>query len=442
MPIERCAIVITGASGDLAHKKLIPALNALYSRNEICDSCIVVGTGRKPFSDEEFRSSFHVSEKFARRIYYHQFIFGLKDFIRSKGDFSRIVIFFALPPIAYGTTARNLYEEGFRNGVSIVIEKPFGYDLQSAKKLDKELSSCFNESQIFRIDHYLAKEAVQNIMVFRFSNPLFYPVWNSRFIESIQINAVEQATITQRGAYFDSAGIIRDMIQNHLLQLLALLTMEAPVSLNAEDIRIQKINLLKTVSIEECFRYQYEGYKLENGVDSDSDTETLAEMKLKINNFRWATTPVYIRTGKAVHRTGTEIGVKFKEVPKILYNEKGKLDQNKVIFKIQPAEGIVVDISTRAPGTESEINRSFMNYCMRDNYSGFIPEAYQRLLMDVLKGDHTLFVSAAETEVSWQLLDNILDKGELTLYKKGSLPAGKTDASWIDFDKYSNLCMY
>ncbi len=279
-------------------------------------------------------------------------------------------------------------------------------------------------------------------MVFRFANTLFYPVWNNRCIESIQINAVEQATITQRGAYFDSAGIIRDMIQNHLLQLLALLTMEVPVSLNAEDIRVQKINLLKTVSIEECFRYQYEGYKLENGVASDSNTETFAEMKLKINNFRWAGTPVFIRTGKAVHRTGIEIGVKFKAVPKILYNENGKLDQNKVIFKIQPAEGIVVDISTRTPGTESEINRSFMNYCMRDNYSGFIPEAYQRLLMDVLKGDHTLFVSAAETEVSWQLLDNILDKGELTLYKKGTLPQGKSDVSWIDFDKYSNLCMY
>ena len=439
--IRQCAIVIIGASGDLAKRKLIPALHNIFLQGKLDSSCIVIGSGRSAFDDESFRARFDVSEGFRKILFYHQYIPGLRSFIHAKGTFSRIVFFLAQPPLAYGPTARELHAEGFGNETSIIIEKPFGYDFHSSRALNSEIASCFSESQVFRIDHYLAKEAVQNIMVFRFANSLLNPVWNSRHIESIQINALEDTGITERGAYFDKAGSIRDMIQNHLMQLLCLITMEAPVSLDATDVKHQKVCVMRSMRIDACHRFQYDGYRNEKGVSPISTTETFAEIKLSINNFRWFGTPVYIRTGKAVHRRGTEIGIRFKALPQILYNTAGELPPNQIIFKIQPAEGIILDISTKIPGTnEQQVTQTNMNFCYRDSFRSTIPEAYQRLLYDALRGDHTLFVSAEETEAAWYLLRDVLDRGEVYSYSQGQIPPGKLGVDWIPFDRYKTFC--
>ncbi|MGD9202608.1 MAG: glucose-6-phosphate dehydrogenase, partial [Chitinispirillia bacterium] len=309
---SQSAIVILGASGDLAKRKLIPALAEIYKKGGINSSSVIIGSGRSDFSRESFRKKFNLPYEFSQLIYYHKGVSGLKRYISNLGSFKKIIFFMALPPSVYASYAKQLAQEGFGEETSLIIEKPFGYDYLSSQKLNSEITAYFNESQIFRIDHYLAKEAVQNILVFRFANSLFYPVWNSKYIESIQINAFEDIGVENRGAYFDQAGIIRDMVQNHLTQLLCLLTMEAPVSLDAEDIRTQKINVMKTLRVTDCRRFQYKGYLNEEGVTKDSTTETYAEIKLFIENFRWIGMPVYIRSGKALSRKGTEIGLVFK----------------------------------------------------------------------------------------------------------------------------------
>jgi len=440
LSVSDSAIVILGASGDLARRKLIPALAKLYEKGAIDSSSLIVGTGRTPFNNNSFRARFNISTEFSELLYYHRGISGLRQFIKKKGSFSRIIFFMALPPSVYSATAEALLKDGFGQESILIIEKPYGHDYKSATKLNTQIKSFFDESRIFRIDHYLAKEAVQNILVFRFANSLFYPVWNSRYIESIQINAFESIGVGNRGAYFDKAGIIRDMVQNHLMQLLSLITMEAPVSLDAEDIRIQKINLLKALSFLECYRYQYDGYRDEKGVAPDSSTETYAELKLLINNFRWTDMPVYVRAGKALNRKGTEIGIRFKTLPRLLFNEKGDILPNKIIFKIQPAEGIILDLSSKIPGSDMRITNTNMNFCYRDSFDQEIPEAYQRLLLDALKGDRTLFVSAEETELSWKKIGNFLDRGKLKVYQKGTVPESSFDIEWIDFEKYGSVC--
>jgi len=437
---KNSAIVILGASGDLARRKLIPALAKLYKRELIDDSSVIIGSGRSAYTDEDFRNRIKLSPEFAKLLYYHQGIEGLRKFIDSKGQFKKIIIFMALPPSVYVTRAKELAQEGFGDESALIIEKPFGYGFDSARKMNEEITETFKEEQVFRIDHYLAKEAVQNILVFRFANSLFYPVWNSRYIDSIQINAFESIGVEERGAYFDHAGIIRDMVQNHLMQLLSLITMEAPVSINSEEIRAQKINIMKAITVTECHRAQYDGYRQEKGVATDSTTETYAEIKLFINSFRWTGMPVYIRTGKALSRKGTEIGVKFKSLPRILFNENGDIKQNKIIFKIQPAEGIVIDMASKIPGSDGQITSTNMNFCYRDSFDGEIPEAYQKLLLDALKCNRTLFVGAEETEISWQKINNFLDKGELHTYSRGTVPQSLLGVDWIDFENYSNIC--
>jgi glucose-6-phosphate 1-dehydrogenase len=440
MQTSQSAIIILGASGDLAHRKLIPALARLFEQEKLDKTSIVVGSGRTELSDEQFRADFELPAAFADSMYYHQGLEGIKAFIDSKGSFRKVIVFMALPPRVYAHTAEELAREGFGAETTLIIEKPFGYDFDSAHRLNADLLHYFDEQQIYRIDHYLAKEAVQNILVFRFANSLFSPVWNSHYIDTIQINAFETIGVEDRGAYFDNAGIIRDMIQNHLTQLLALLTMEAPVSLNAEDIRTQKIDILKALDIRECCRYQYRGYHQEKGVAPDSTTETFAEMKLFINTFRWAGVPVYIRTGKALNRKGTEIGIRFKPLPRLLFNEQGEVESNKIIFKIQPAEGIVIDLSSKMPGGEARLLNSNLTFCYRDHVGSEIPEAYQRLLLDALRGDRTLFVSAEETELSWQKFQPFLDNGPVHSYERGTVPAPCLTHSWIDFDRYVSAC--
>lgn len=437
---EKSAIIILGASGDLARRKLIPALSVLRKQNLISGDSIVVGEGRSEFTDVAFRERFTICDEFCDQLFYHQGISGLKDYIKTKGEFQRIIVFLALPPTSYASSVEKLYNEGFREEVHIIIEKPFGRDYKSAHDLNESIHRFYSESQIFRSDHYLAKEAVQNILIFRFANSIFDASWNSNYIESIQINAYESIGVEERGGYFDQSGSIRDMVQNHLLQMLCLTTMDPPVSLDPEDVRNQKINILKAIEIEEVSRGQYEGYRDEKGVAPDSDTETWAELKLHINNHRWAGTPIYIRTGKALNRKGTEIGLRMKKRPHALYNPPKGTTPNEIIFKVQPSEGIILQLTGKNPGMDLQLARTDMAFCYNDSFEEVIPEAYQKLLLDALRGDHTLFVSAEETELAWQKLNDLPESGSLVNYKRGEVPESIFGDIWINFENYVGIC--
>lgn len=438
----KTAIIILGASGDLAARKLIPALDRLFMRGNIGTDSIILGEGRSALSHETFRSKSKCCDEFREIMFYHQGITGIRSYLLEKGDFERVVIFMALPPLAYASTAEELSNEGFGEEVILVVEKPFGYDFETAKELNSSLSTHFEESQIYRIDHYLAKEAVQNILVFRFANMLFDPVWNSHYIESIQVNCFEELGVEGRAAYFDSAGIIRDMVQNHLIQLLALLTMESPVSLDADSIRHQKRNVLEQLEVVNWCRHQCDEYRSEPGVDPESNTETYGSIELKINSSRWHGVPIHIRAGKYMNRKGTEIGVKFKKLPPILFNQEGDIPENRIIFKIQPSEGIIIDLSSKVPGSEQKITGTTMKFCYSDHFGGSeIPEAYTRLLLDAIRADKTLFVSAEESELSWQKFDAVInDNSEPKFYKRGEVPEELCHIEWIDFESYGSIC--
>ena len=441
--VHDSAIIILGASGDLAKRKLIPALDSLRQAGRIGENCVIVGSGRKEFSDDEFRAHLAASDAIAPLLHYRSGIGGLRSYLDELGDFKTVIVFFSLPPKVYADTAAALRAEGFGEETRIIVEKPFGYDVMSARELNRRLSGQFPEKSIYRIDHYLAKEAVQNILIFRFANSLFYPVWNAGYVESIQISASEELGVESRGAYFDGAGVIRDMVQNHLFQMLALMTMEAPVSLDPEDIRVQKINILKTLEVVRFSRGQYEGYRNEKNVSSDSTTETFAELELRIRNFRWEGVPIYIRTGKALGSKGTEIGIRFRKLPHLLYNASGELDSdpNRIIFHIHPTTGIVIDHAVKVPGTDRDIAQSPLDFCLSDAFGPTVmTDAYQRLLMDALAGDRTLYVSADETELAWKVLKDVLDAGELFIYRRGRMPDSPLGIDWIDFAAYESSC--
>ncbi len=440
MNSHKAAIIILGATGDLARRKLIPALDLLFQQNKLDRGTIIVGSGRKSMAHTDFRTRFSTSPGFQEHLFYYQGISGLCTFLQEQGEFDKIIIFMALPPETYEKTSEALSREGFDDKTFLIIEKPFGQDLVTAKHLNTTLASHFREDHIFRSDHYLAKEAVQNILIFRFGNNVFEPAWNNHYIDSIQINAFEEIGVEDRGEYYDTAGCIRDMIQNHLFQLLCLVTMEPPVSLDSEDIRNQKINILKNLRVVSSHRRQYEGYRKEKGIDKNSDTETYAEMELRIDNYRWSGVPIYIRTGKSMNRKGTEIGLKYKSQPPILFNENGSLDPNQVIIKVQPAEGIILDLSGKIPGMNTQIAGTKMSFCYRESFDQVIPEAYQKLLLDGLNSDRTLFVSAVETETSWKIIEPWLGKGEIETYPRGTCPASPFGDIWIDFSQYTGLC--
>ena len=440
MEKKRYAIVILGASGDLAKRKLIPALHRLYQKDEIDESAAIVGSGRTEFTDEQFRNHCEAPAGFASMLFYHRGISGLQAYLSAKGDFSRTIIFMSLPPGVYASTAAELAAEGFGGEACIIIEKPFGWDYTSSVELNAELGRYFAEPCIFRSDHYLAKEAVQNILVFRFANALFYPLWSGKFIESIQINATERQGIGTRGAYFDKAGILKDMVQNHLLQMLCLLTMEAPLSLRAEDISAKKIDVLRSITVEQCHRCQYTGYREEKDVAEGSTTETFAELKLRIDNFRWSGVPVYMRSGKALDRTGTEIGVRFKPLPDILFQKYGGSVPNAIVFMIQPEAGIILSMASKESGNELKLAATNMTMCYHSSFDKEIPEAYQRLLLDAIHGDHTLFVNAQETEQAWRILEPVLDTGPVDRYERGASPPSMLGAQWLDFEDYCLSC--
>ena len=452
-------LVIFGASGDLTARKLIPALCNLAEDGFLPDDFIVIGSSRSKLSDEDFRArvyegvgrfsrrpiSHEVWDAFSKNLYY-QPCDGqvLADFDALKSRMLAVtngrkavfnyVYYLAMAPEFFGPIASNLKAVELiedpstsQRRTSVVVEKPFGHDTDSAKSLNDVLRQSLAEEQIFRIDHYLGKETVQNILVFRFANGMFEPLWNRKYIDQIQISVCEDIGIGNRAAYFDQNGIVRDIVQNHVLQMLSLLCIEPPNSLSdAKGIRDEKSKVLRSIKRmsdeevrENTVRAQYvsgnvggevvSGYLEEKGVKADSQTDTYVAMRLEIDNWLWSGVPIYIRAGKRLAKRITEIKVFFNKAPNSLFKGRlnGELEHNVLSIQVQPEEGMSLSITSKQPGPRFRVRQVDMDFTYDDSFGGSSPEAYERLLLDVMKGDATLFTRDDEIEQSWDLLASI-----------------------------------
>jgi glucose-6-phosphate 1-dehydrogenase len=471
-------LVIFGASGDLTSRKLIPALCNLAEDGYLPDDFIVIGSSRSKLSDEDFRAKVYegvtqysrrpisaaVWEKFSKSLHYQpcngevfEDFVALQERIHQlcgdKFPSFNLVYYLAMAPQFFGSIASNLKKVGlieeYRKGArrtSVVVEKPFGHDLASARELNEVIRQSLAEEQIYRIDHYLGKETVQNILVFRFANGIFEPLWNRKYIDHIQISVCEEVGIGTRAGYFDETGILRDMVQNHVLQMLALLCIEPPNSLSdANSIRDEKAKVLRSIKRmtpdevrRNTVRGQYIegeirnekvcGYLQEKGVRPDSRTETYGALKLEIDNWRWSGVPIYIRAGKRLPKRITEITIFFNKAPDSLFKGRdvGPLEHNVLSIQVQPKEGMSLRISSKPPGPKFSVRPVEMDFTYDHSFGTPSPEAYERLLLDVMKGDPTLFTRNDEIEESWDLLAPILKSWEsdnappLQLYKAGT----------------------
>jgi glucose-6-phosphate 1-dehydrogenase len=483
---EDCLLIIYGGSGDLAKRKLFPSLANLMLKKQLPKRFKIVAVGRKDMAIDDLLSMGTYNDEFRARFTYVQTDYDaagvrkLKDvcdaICREDGIPPNYLHYLAIPPKGYTDLARALKAGGFvhppkdANWSRLVVEKPYGRDHASAIELDESLLACFAEKQIYRIDHYLGKETVQNLMVFRFANSVFEPVWNRHHIEHVQISGAEMLGVEDRAGYFDKSGILRDMVQNHLMQIFCLVAMEQPVNLSAEAIRDEKVKVLRalrTLDLEAqppvAVRGQYgpgavkgqdvPGYREEKGVDPDSSTETFVALRLNIDNPRWAGVPFYLSSGKRMGRKGTEVVVTFKRLPNILFNAgEGKSEPNRIIFKIQPQEAILLELTSKNPGQSFELSGTSMNFCYSD-YFDTRADGYERLLLDSILGDPTLFVRSDETELSWKFLDALLKHWADTPMGSSfpNYPAGSNhpavadevllpETQWLDFSKWDNVC--
>ncbi len=455
--VKPTIIVILGATGDLTWRKLIPAIYNLWLDKWIPDEFAVIGVSRKNITEKEFKKHLHDGlDKFSRRGKskkgeWDQFVncfTYLKGEFKSSSTYSKIkkeinkyekqwdatanrIFYLAVPPFSFEEIAKKLGSSGLaENKIQsrIVIEKPFGHDLESAKQLNQLLHTIFNESQIYRIDHYLGKETVQNILAFRFANAMFEPTWNRNYIDHVQITVAEQLGVENRGNYYETAGALRDMIQNHLLQLLCLITMEPPVSFVADEVRNRKVdvlNALRKIRPEEvrqfAVRGQYgagwiegkkvKGYKQENDVNKDSTKETFAAVKLFIDNWRWQGVPFYLRTGKRLNETNSVITIQFKPVPHQSFPPEatGNWQPNRLVLNIQPHMGIRMRFQAKRPGLNMVLYPVDMQFNYSESYTSGTPEAYETLLLDIMEGDSTLFMRADQVESAWNALMPILN---------------------------------
>ncbi len=445
---EPFGLIIFGASGDLTRKKLIPAVFSLYSRGMLPERFFILGAARTPFKDEEFRKhlSEGISEKegkaeFLKHIYYSSVDYQRPESYKNlKSTLQRLekkiktqkrrLFYLAVPPVLTENIVQSLGENSLIKNlpdVRVVIEKPFGWDLESARALNRTLLKYLTEEQVFRIDHYLGKETVQDILLFRFANSIFEPIWNRNHIEHIQITASETIGVGERAGYYDKAGIIRDMFQNHIIQLLSLVAMEPPACFEPKRIRDEKVKVfrsLRQMSKKEVPEYtvfgQYirnridgeviPGYRDEPGVKKDSKTPTFAAMKVFIDNWRWQGVPFYLRSGKRLQKRITEVSVHFKTVPHSIFKDivSGDIKPNVLIFRIQPDEAIELTFQTKIPGTKLCFRDVVMNFSYRD-YGTELPDAYERVLMDCLRGDHLLFVGQEGVEIAWEFFTPVLE---------------------------------
>ncbi|MCL4831668.1 MAG: glucose-6-phosphate dehydrogenase [Caldilineaceae bacterium] len=454
-------MVIFGASGDLAQRKLLPALYNLVQKGLLPADFTILGYSRTPYSDDEFRElARHGVEKhadvefqesawaaFAQGIFY---VAGGYDdpagFARLQARITELegfrptgknrLFYLSTPPSVYEAVATQLGQAdlvrpaGESCWTRLVVEKPFGRDLASAHALNDHLLRIFDEDQIYRIDHYLGKETVQNILVFRFANGIFEPVWNRNYVEHVQITVSESIGVEQRGGYYDKSGALRDMVQNHMLQLVSLIGMEPPVAFDAKAVRDQKVNLLRSIrplAPQEVGNYlvraQYApgllngdalpAYTDEEGVAADSTTETYVAWKLEIDNWRWNGVPFYLRTGKALPYKVSEIAIYFRRAPHMLFSASNHdaehISRNVLLIRIQPDEGISLKISAKQPGPAVKLQPVNMAFHYGSSFGSTPPDAYQRLLLDVVLGDGTLFTRRDEVEVAWDRVSRVLD---------------------------------
>lgn len=449
--------VIFGATGDLAWRKLAPALYNLFLNNSMPEHFSIIGTARSKVTDDAFRKKMldgvnrfsrngkadkKVWDEFVQHISYQvadvqedkdyqEIANQVRKYEEKWKQAVNVIFYLAVSPHFFATIAQKIAENKLATDPEksrIVIEKPFGHDLESAKSLNALLSTLFEEKQIYRIDHYLGKETVQNIMAFRFANSILEPIWNRNYIEHVQISVTEQLGVENRGSYYEGAGALRDMVQNHLLQLLCFIAMEAPINFEADEMRNQRVDVLKAMRPfdadeirKSAVRGQYakgwiegvdvEGYRKEPEVAAHSNTETFAAVKFFVDNWRWQGVPFYVRTGKRLHQTTSTITIQFKDVPHCVFPSiaSDNWQQNRLIISIQPEMSIRLQMQVKRPGLEMVLNTVDMLFNYKGTYQKGEPEAYETLLMDIMQADQTLFMRGDQVELAWELLMPILN---------------------------------
>ncbi|MHA3702346.1 glucose-6-phosphate dehydrogenase [Jatrophihabitans sp. YIM 134969] len=450
---EPCALVVFGVTGDLSRKKLLPAIYDLANRGLLPTDFVLLGFARRDWGDGDFETLARKAAQAGARTAWNEEVWArlsgnikfvpgsfdddaafdelsqtLTDLEDSHGIKGNAAFYLSIPPALFPTVLGQMHRTGMADNQQaggwrrVVVEKPFGHDLASALELNNLVDSVFTPGDVYRIDHYLGKETVQNIMALRFANQLFEPVWNANYVDSVQITMAEDIGTGGRAAFYDATGAARDVLQNHLLQLLALVAMEEPVEFAAEEIRTEKIKVLRAITLPEdlaayAIRGQYDqgwlagervkAYRAEDGVPPESNTETYAAVKLNIETRRWAGVPWYLRTGKRLPRRVTEIGVLFKKAPHLPFNrtDTKELGHNSLVIRVQPDEGVTLKFGSKVPGSAMEVRDVAMDFLYGEAFTEASPEAYERLILDVLLGDATLFPRNDEVEASWRVID-------------------------------------